>query len=431
VTISFALALALIAQTVTPVDPFGTNPGNLKMYEHVPSVPGPMPLVIGLHGCGESAASFATVSGWLQLSDRYGIALALAEQQSSNNQDTCFNWFIPGNIMRDFGETASIKQMVDSMIARHSIDTTRVFVTGFSAGGAMAVVMIATYPDVFAGGGILSGVPYDCGTDVQSAYDCLNNGVSHTPMEWGDLVRGASSWTGPWPMVSIWQGASDGTVNPVNADATRKQWTNVHGLGDAPTSTAAMGNIAYSVWRDGQGKVAVEEYLISGLGHAIPVLPGMNPGQCGTTDPPASPAGVCAAFNLAVAWGLAAAAPPPSMDASVPGMDASNADAGMAGGGDAAPLGSDASDASSANPDARADLDVGSMAAADAGASNDRDRDAMPASISPPNPPANMKSSGCTCTSGQGGWSPAAALLALLSLGSGILRSRRSSSPLG
>src|SRR5690606_27291079 len=100
------------------------------------------------------------------------------------------------------GEALSIKQMVDNALASHNLDPARVFVTGLSAGAAMAAVMLATYPDVFAGGSIVAGIPYRCAPET-SPYLCMFLAVDKTPAAWGNLVRSASSgYGGPWPRVS-------------------------------------------------------------------------------------------------------------------------------------------------------------------------------------------------------------------------------------
>ena len=117
-------------------------------------------LVVVLHGCGQTAAAYDFGTGWSTLAKRYGFALLMPEQQGANNANTCFNWFNPGDVARGRGEAASIRQMVARMVADHKIDPRRIYVTGLSAGGAMTSVMLATYPEVFAGGAIIAGLPY-------------------------------------------------------------------------------------------------------------------------------------------------------------------------------------------------------------------------------------------------------------------------------
>ncbi|MDQ4061867.1 MAG: PHB depolymerase family esterase, partial [Pseudomonadota bacterium] len=182
------------AGRLAEVTGFGSNPGNLRMLAYVPEdLPASAPLVVVLHGCTQTAGGYDLGAGWSTLADRYGFALLLPEQQRANNPQGCFNWFQPGHIARGRGEALSIRQMVEHMLREHSLDRRRVFVTGLSAGGAMTGVMLATYPEVFAGGAIIAGLPYGSATSVPEAFESMFQGRTHSEREWGDLVRGASS----------------------------------------------------------------------------------------------------------------------------------------------------------------------------------------------------------------------------------------------
>ncbi|MDZ4319238.1 MAG: PHB depolymerase family esterase, partial [Phenylobacterium sp.] len=137
-------------QMVATTD-FGANPGGLRMLSYTPEgLPSDAPLVVVLHGCTQGAEAFAQDSGWLTLADRFGFAVVAPEQVSGNNPNRCFNWFVPADITRGGGEAASIAAMTAHATARFETDADRVFVSGLSAGGAMAAVMLATYPDVYA-----------------------------------------------------------------------------------------------------------------------------------------------------------------------------------------------------------------------------------------------------------------------------------------
>src|SRR5205085_5815523 len=139
----------------------GTNPGAVRMFAYVPNNLARAPaLVVVLHGCTQSAASYDLGAGWSKLAERCGFVVLLPEQTSANNPKTCFNWFLPGDTVRGRGEALSIRQMIEKTIGAHGIDRTRVFITGLSAGGAMTAAMLATYPEVFAAGAIIAGLPY-------------------------------------------------------------------------------------------------------------------------------------------------------------------------------------------------------------------------------------------------------------------------------
>lgn len=158
---------------------FGTNPGNLKAWHYVPpEVTGKCPLVVVLHGCTQAARGFDEGSGWSALAETYGFAVVFPEQQRANNPNMCFNWFSPEDTTRGTGEALSIAQMIESMVKHHNADEQRVFITGLSAGGAMTSVMLAAYPEKFAGGAILAGLPHGAAASVTEALQQMR---AHTP----------------------------------------------------------------------------------------------------------------------------------------------------------------------------------------------------------------------------------------------------------
>lgn len=308
---SFALLATLAALCASPafaqteVTGFGSNPGNLRMFKYVPSgLPASAPMVVALHGCAQSASSYDAETGWQLFADRFRFALLLPQQQSANNSSSCFNWFENGDISRGQGEALSIKQMVDRMIADHGIAGSRVYVTGLSAGGAMTAAMLAAYPDVFAGGAIIAGIPYRCGVGQSAAFSCMNPGSNLTPAQWGDKVRAASTWSGPWPVVSIWHGESDFTVRPMNLTESMEQWTNVHGIDQTADVSDTIGGYPHKVYRDAAGTARVETYSITGMGHGTPVDPGAGATQCGTAGAYILDVNLCSSYYIARFFGL-------------------------------------------------------------------------------------------------------------------------------
>lgn len=284
---------------------FGSNPGALRMFSHLPSglAPGSA-LVVVLHGCTQTAAGYDFGAGWSTLADRYGFALVFPEQQKSNNPNGCFNWFLPGDTQRDHGEALSIRQMVEHAIADHGLDATRVFVTGLSAGGAMTSVMLATYPDVFAGGGIIAGLPYGAASNVQQAFESMHQSPPRPAHTWGDLVRAASPYAGPWPRVSVWHGGADTTVIPANAAEIVKQWTDVHRLPGVPSETDMVDGYPRQVWRNGAGDDVIESYAITGMAHGTPLATGTDDDECGAAGAFLLDVGISSSYHIAKFWGL-------------------------------------------------------------------------------------------------------------------------------
>jgi feruloyl esterase len=288
---------------LTEVHDFGSNPGALCMFKYVPTRPGSA-LVVVLHGSSQTAASYDLGAGWSTLADRYGFVLLLPQQRASNNPRKAFNWFLPGDIARGKGEALSIRQMVETMIVTHGIDRTRVFVTGLSAGGAMACVMLATYPDVFAAGAVIAGLPFGTASNVNEAFESMFHVRARPAREWGDLVRGASRHQGRWPRVSVWHGAADTVVKPENAHQIVKQWVDVHGLRHKPTRVETVDGYPRQVWRDRAGKDVIESYTIPGMAHGAPLATGYSGRYCGVAGAFLLEVGISSSYHIAKFWGL-------------------------------------------------------------------------------------------------------------------------------
>lgn len=279
-----ALAPRASAATLTPVPSFGTNPGNLAMYSYVPDgLPADAPLVVLLHGCAQNAAAYHDHSGWAGYADEHGFALVYPEQRPANNATGCFNWFQPGDTARDSGEARSVRSMVGHAVSAHGLDADRVYVSGLSAGGAMAGELLAAYPDLFAGGSVVAGIPVGCASGMIDAFGCMNPGKTRTPQQWGDEVRAQNpGWDGPWPRVAVWHGTADTTVAPANGEALVSQWTNVHGLSGAPDATEQLPGSTTAAYHGGDAATAaVAHYTVSGMGHGTPVDPSAGCGTAG------------------------------------------------------------------------------------------------------------------------------------------------------
>jgi poly(hydroxyalkanoate) depolymerase family esterase len=301
------------ASLLEGVPDFGSNPGDLKMWMYLPQqIPDRRPLVVVLHGCGQTAAAYDSGAGWSTLADRYGFALLMPEQQRANNPNCCFNWFQPADTQRGHGEAASIRQMIETMVRDHAVDPHRVFVTGLSAGGAMTSVMLACYPDVFEAGAIVAGLPYGTAANVQQALEAMYQCPARSPKEWGDAARHAyPDYRGPWPRVSIWHGGADRTVVPNNAQEIIKQWVFVHGLSLTPSLTDAVDGYPRQLWLDGNGKELVESYSITHMAHGTPLSTGDADAQCGAAGPFLLEAGISSSFHIARFFGLTEAGAKP------------------------------------------------------------------------------------------------------------------------
>jgi len=275
------------------------------MFSYVADGLQPLPaLVVVLHGCGQTAAGYDLGAGWSMLAKHYGFALLMPEQQSSNNANGCFNWFNPEDTARGRGEACSISQMIARMVGDHGLDQSRIFVTGLSAGGAMTSVMLATYPELFAGGAIIAGLPFGVASNVREALNGMFQSPSRPAAELGDLVRNASNHQGPWPKLSVWHGSADRTVNPANADEIVKQWLDVHDLPSAPMSEGAVDGYPRQIWWNADGETIVESYTITDMAHGTPLGIGDNDEHYGAQGAFLIEAGISSSYHIASFFGL-------------------------------------------------------------------------------------------------------------------------------
>ena len=302
--------------TLSPMTGFGSNPGALLASVFIPTRPAQrMPLVVVLHGCTQTAADYDRGSGWSALAEQAGFALLFPGQQRQNNANACFNWFEPGDTARDHGEALSIRQMIAHMCQEHAIDPGRIYITGLSAGGAMASVMLAAYPEIFAGGAIIAGLPHGCATSVSQAFDRMRGHGLPTQDRLSAAVTQASIWQGPWPAVSVWQGDADTIVSAANAQAIAAQWRGVHRISDPATIEDLSVNHRRQRWHDADGRAAVEIHTIAGMGHGTPISQRDGPGKAG---PYFLEVGISSTRQIAEAWNLASPSRPQASSATTP-----------------------------------------------------------------------------------------------------------------
>ncbi|MCB1009936.1 MAG: PHB depolymerase family esterase [Acidobacteria bacterium] len=288
------------------VESFGSNPGRLEMYVHLP--PGTVagaPLVVVAHGCFQTARQVAASSGWVELADRHRFAL-LFPQTSKENEPMggCFRTWQPQQTRREGGEPVSIRQMIEWMLETYRLDARRVFVTGMSSGGLVTNVLLATYPELFAAGASLSGYPYDCADSFETVKSCCAGERPLDSEAWAKLVLDARpGYAGPRPRVAIWHGDADTLLLPVNLRLQMEQWTRVLGVDQVPDEVDSIGGHLRERFSDASGEPVVETFLIHGMGHALAVDPDGTP-ACGATGDYFSDVDLCAALWIARWFGI-------------------------------------------------------------------------------------------------------------------------------
>jgi poly(hydroxyalkanoate) depolymerase family esterase len=228
-----------------------------KLY--VPATPGKgkRPLLVMLHGCTQTPDDFAAGTRMNAVAETCGMLVAYPGQTKSANASGCWNWFNPRDQLRGAGEPSIIAGITQEIIAAHDIDPARVFIAGLSAGGAMAVVMGATYPDLYAAIGVHSGLPYRSATDVVSAFAAMR-GENRSAEE-----------TAPMRTI-VFHGDADRTVHASNGMHIAGDMHRENAAADGAAPGPAAGGRTYtrSITRDETGVPVIEHWLIHGGGHA-------------------------------------------------------------------------------------------------------------------------------------------------------------------
>ena len=285
-------------------DDFGSNPGGLGAAIYAPAgLAGSCPLVVVLHGSTQDAEAYDAGSGWSKLADEYGFALLFPEQRRRNSATLGFHWFDPKHNARDVGEALSIRQMIERATLDLGIDPDRVFVTGLSSGGAMACVLLATYPEVFSGGAVIGGLAYRSANSMFQALLRMKGYGGPSLPRLGALVREATDHDASWPRISVWHGDRDTTVDPSNAEAIVQQWQELHGLQGPPTLVEDVAGHERRVWRCPAGRDVIEAYSIADMAHGTPIDADRTKG-CGVPGSYMLDVGISSTRHIATFWEL-------------------------------------------------------------------------------------------------------------------------------
>lgn len=280
---NFAVSFCFGNNPLYEISNFGSNPGNLKLYNYFPSSTKNKPLVIVLHGCSQNATGIDEITDWASLSEQYDFVVFFPQQKILNNVNLCFNWFLDDDINNN-GECQSIYQMMRYAIDSLQTDSTKIFIYGVSAGACMAQVICANYPWLINKAAICAGIPFKTATGLK-ALSLLGKTQVKTAKEWGDLVLQQNSIEQVnYPSIIIVHGTNDFVANYGYSQELIKQWTYVHNIKSEPSEIYIDFENNPHVERQAFLKNQSEKvvfYKLIGLGHQLPVNPGDDEKQGG------------------------------------------------------------------------------------------------------------------------------------------------------
>jgi poly(hydroxyalkanoate) depolymerase family esterase len=227
----------------------------------------PMPLVVMLHGCGQDATDFARGTGMNVLAETYGCLVLYPEQSCSAHWNKCWNWYDPTHQRRGEGEPALIAGLTRRIMAEHVVDASRVAVAGLSSGGAMAVILGRTYPDLFSAVGSHSGLAHGSATSSAGAMQAMREGP--------DPATSAETAPHAGLPVIVFHGDADAMVNRENSNDVVRQSVDGHAWRRhadiaivEETGCAGGRRFTRRIHREHTGSVLAEQWTVHGSGHA-------------------------------------------------------------------------------------------------------------------------------------------------------------------
>ena len=224
-------------------------------------------LLVMLHGGTQDGDDFAVGTRMNERAEEHGFIVAYPSQTKAANASLCWNWFMPEHQKRGAGEPSIIAGITREIVGGYEVDPDRVFVAGLSAGGAMAAVMAATYPEMYAAIGVHSGLPYGSATDLPSAFAAMRGNAGPLRGRRSRKSRGAAADT-PRMRTIVFHGDADNIVHPANAAGIVGASKAGERIERSEARSSDGRTCTRTIIRDQSGEAVVEDWLLHGSGHA-------------------------------------------------------------------------------------------------------------------------------------------------------------------
>ncbi|EHK46536.1 carbohydrate esterase family 1 protein [Trichoderma atroviride IMI 206040] len=264
----------VFAASLTQVSNWGNPVNGVSMYIYVPDrVATKPPVIVAIHPCGGSAQEYFSLTRLPSYADSFGFILIYPQTTKDQNCWDCYS--SASNTHNGGSDSKAIAAMVSYTLGKYNGDASKVFSVGSSSGAMMTPILMAAYPDVFAGGAGFSGVPAGCFENATSStpstpdQSCPHAQKGFTAQQWGDIARAEyPGYTGQYPKMQVWEGTADTLVTIGNLQAQLDQWSNVMGLSFSHNETnTPQSGYTKIVYGDGTRLVG---YSAAGVGHFVP-----------------------------------------------------------------------------------------------------------------------------------------------------------------
>ena len=238
----------------------------------------PRPLVVMLHGCGQTALEFAQGTRMNELAERKGFAVLYPQQSVTSESSRCWPWYT-AEAQAGAGDAALLAELLRAVLTLHPIAPRRVYIAGISAGAAMAQILALKQPDLIAAVGMHSAPVFGVTSSKASGFATMQRGAALRATQAVNEIVRANGGPVALPAMLI-HGDHDKVVRPVNLMQATRQMLAVNGMNAASPAALhehaartrgaqpalAYRTLSYTAFADAKPRVIAAQ--VEGLDHA-------------------------------------------------------------------------------------------------------------------------------------------------------------------